>query len=735
MAKKVTVKVGAQETVSKEIPKATSALEQLESKSKSASSSIKMGWVQATAVVYGVVRGIQALKGATDNLVESYISELKTDVKLRGALKATGGLIGLNKKQLDGMAKAFTLATGASNVMVKDAQAVMLTFTQIGKDIFPEVLESAYDMSVMFDTSLSQSVLQLGKVINDPRMAEGLRRIGVSLSAAQTAAIDAAMEMGNLKKAQHIVLDELKREFGGVGRLLGESIIGDMGRWDEAMRGLKSTAGGIFAAFKKGSIETLMPIVNDLTAWLEKNTPKIYSIFSQLPEIAGDSFKIILKMLEIAFSAESVGFLFGRLADQIGIAIISAFKTIPYAFALMVKGLGDAWTKFWNETVLGKKTIPIGPHEGGAPGSILDIYKITKDKTSGAQPMLSWAEILQQYYIKSGTELVNNLKAAGYDIGAAASSVVDNYDKLLDENAALIEATKNLETKIDTGVEKFDKLNLGVEKMTEAVGSVMDSYIAAYRPEEYEEPGGGGVYVSGFSMMLGKAGDAVMAFGGKLLTAVSQLQALQAVMAPLNVIIQSAVNIIAPAINKVLAPVIGALVVLGKALGKIIIPALEALAPIIDKLADVFIWLYNNVFRHIGNALITIVGIITNTITGLINAVLTAVNWIPGVNIDLLPHMDIEAAWLPTITKTQMEKEGVSWLAAHTDAFRDKDTDTKSIYGGNTTVQRVPDIYIYQYFQGPVIGEGGMVEVGREVVGAITEFVGAGGKVTFLEAT
>jgi hypothetical protein len=55
------------------------------------------------------------------------------------------------------------------------------------------------------------------------------------------------------------------------------------------------------------------------------------------------------------------------------------------------------------------------------------------------------------------------------------------------------------------------------------------------------------------------------------------------------------------------------------------------------------------------------------------------------------------------------------------------------IHGGNTTVQRVPDIYVTNNFNGPVFGFQDKAGAGEAIVDAIQAHVGAGGEVTFLE--
>jgi hypothetical protein len=85
-----------------------------------------------------------------------------------------------------------------------------------------------------------------------------------------------------------------------------------------------------------------------------------------------------------------------------------------------------------------------------------------------------------------------------------------------------------------------------------------------------------------------------------------------------------------------------------------------------------------------------------------------------------------------------------AWVSAATSAtpeFTLEDPDLTgledefgtSFYGGNTTVQQQPDIYLYLTVQGNVIGAGGLVEVGELTARSITEYIGVGGKPTWLE--
>jgi hypothetical protein len=80
----------------------------------------------------------------------------------------------------------------------------------------------------------------------------------------------------------------------------------------------------------------------------------------------------------------------------------------------------------------------------------------------------------------------------------------------------------------------------------------------------------------------------------------------------------------------------------------------------------------------------------------------------------------------------KLEKISMEGLeAAGEEAMTPEETEG---VGSSTTIQRVPDIYIYQTFQGPIIGAGGMREFGEFTADALKEYAGIGGRIHIAEA-
>ena len=204
-----------------------------------------------------------------------------------------------------------------------------------------------------------------------------------------------------------------------------------------------------------------------------------------------------------------------------------------------------------------------------------------------------------------------------------------------------------------------------------------------------------------------------------LLDGFAKLDSMMAVLDPLNTIFRAMMETLAPIVDGLLAPVIGALNIIGKTLAAILIPALDFLAPVIEWLAKAFVWLYNNAILPFGNFIISIVVLLK---------ALGEVIW-----------YIVSGQWgkLGTINIAEdMEKYKLKPIdvAALTTAGGGAGGGGKGGPSSSTTVQQVPDIYVYQTFAGPVIGAGGMAEVGRFTVEGIQAYLGTGARVQFLEA-
>ena len=191
------------------------------------------GMVGAQAIIGGVKmawRGLQQLGRESIALAKEQVD---SEQKLSAALRATGGVVGITKQEMMAYATQLQSVTTIGDETVIKAQALMVTFKKIGKDVFPEAIKAAADMSAMFGQDMSQSAVQLGIALNDPITGiSRLKKIGITFSESQKESIARFVEQNDIMSAQKIILGELQTEFGGVAEELANT---DVGRMEQSL--------------------------------------------------------------------------------------------------------------------------------------------------------------------------------------------------------------------------------------------------------------------------------------------------------------------------------------------------------------------------------------------------------------------------------------------------------------------------------------------------------------------
>ncbi len=167
-------------------------------------------------VIAGVAAGARAAFNFGKQSLELAKVQARAEAQLAATIKSTGAAAGLSSRELKNLASALQATTNFGDEATIQAEALLLTFTNIGRDTFPRALESILDVSTALDQQLSTSALQLGKALNDPiRGVSALTESGVQFTIQQKEQITALQESGRLFEAQGIILSELEKQFGG----------------------------------------------------------------------------------------------------------------------------------------------------------------------------------------------------------------------------------------------------------------------------------------------------------------------------------------------------------------------------------------------------------------------------------------------------------------------------------------------------------------------------------------
>lgn len=216
------------------LDKADSKLKALGSGIVDVGKKIAIGLAGATAgaVAFGVA-SVKAYSEAQDTIEQT-----------NAVIKSTGGAAGVTAGKVTELATALQKTTKFGDEEIRSAENMLLTFTNIGKDVFPDATKTVLDMSQALGQDLKSSSIQLGKALNNPIDGiTALTRVGVKFTDQQKEQIAKLVEAGKTMEAQKIILKELSTEFGGSAEAAGTTFSGKLAQLKNSLNDVQETIG------------------------------------------------------------------------------------------------------------------------------------------------------------------------------------------------------------------------------------------------------------------------------------------------------------------------------------------------------------------------------------------------------------------------------------------------------------------------------------------------------------
>lgn len=313
--------------------------------------------------LFGAVAGVAALTAGLGVAVKAAMDAEEGQAALNAVLESTHGVAGVTADMANDLASSLQNVTRFEDDTILAAENMLLTFTKIGKDIFPDATETALNMATAFKMGPEQAAVMLGKALQDPiKGMSALQRVGVNFTDAQKEQAKAMVEAGDLMGAQKIILAELAVETGNAARAAGDTFAGKMDILNHKFGDLQEQIGG-----------ALIPILTEVATVLidALGSPEVQSAidgvvqglvgaigflrenFPKLKEIIGNVVKFIAPLLETL-----IGFLTNltKSGQQTGAGMSDAFEKIQavlgavWNFIRPILGsIFQELSKFWTE--------------------------------------------------------------------------------------------------------------------------------------------------------------------------------------------------------------------------------------------------------------------------------------------------------------------------------------------------------------------------------------------------
>lgn len=274
--------------------------------------------------IFAIKQVGDAVAGMVGGLMEDAINAQSIAKATDAVVASTKGVAGMSADAVAELASSLSKVAPFEDEAIQGAENMLLTFTNIGKDIFPDATEAVLNMSQALGQDLKSSSIQLGKALQDPITgASALRRVGVALTDQQEEQIKKFMAVNDLASAQGVILKELSTEFGGAARAAGETFAGKMTILQTQIGNVKEAIGG--------------PLIGILGSLMTKLTPLVTAFGEWLPGAIDDFMNAISPGIKV------VGDFMGAVGELGGRALDKLREWAPYAqaaFELVQEGLG-----------------------------------------------------------------------------------------------------------------------------------------------------------------------------------------------------------------------------------------------------------------------------------------------------------------------------------------------------------------------------------------------------------
>jgi len=263
--------------------------------------SLRSNVLNVKTAIAGAFAGIggAALVGS---VIKATAEAEKVMAQLEARLKSTQGVAGLTKDELVDMASGLQQVTTYGDEAIISAESMLLTFTKLGKDVFPAALEATLNLATAMDTDLNSAAIQVGKALNDPvKGVAALSKAGIQFTKDQRDMIEALVKTGRTADAQRIILGELETQFGGAARAARETLGG-------AFQALQEAAGDLLEG-DSDSLDGVRTSIEDLIELLQSQRVKdgFATMVQGLATIANTAAKSLTEVANFTrFVAEEV---------------------------------------------------------------------------------------------------------------------------------------------------------------------------------------------------------------------------------------------------------------------------------------------------------------------------------------------------------------------------------------------------------------------------------------------
>ncbi len=594
-------KIKAKDESKRATQSASRNMEDMESSAKKVGDTLKKAFTVGAIIAVGA-----KIKDVGRELVQAYAAQERAERQLAAAASNNPYLNEGSVRRLERFASELQQVTTVGDEVTISFAGMLASFGRTEEEI-QAVISAAADLSAATGMSLDSAVRNLNKTFG-------------GLSGELGELIPEVKDLTEEQLRAGEAVELIAGQFDGLAEQMTQSVDGSISQFNNAFGDLKENLGSLVSG-------ALMPLREELT----KGITAWNNYFAAANDVE------LLAQLTAALRGGTIS------SGQAQTGLATAESSLGYVNN-QIEELEDKLEN-WG----------IGDFLGG--GGLGSRRAAEENLERLRQQQETLAGVLEEFRaavaaIPEQETRLPGQTGGGGPAGEAAAGLKDFNDKLklINDKLKLINGKmKDTTSTVEQFGQAFTETDAGMASGGAGGGKDLDKEMAKAKSalDRQDPKSPTGIDLSG---VLGP----LMEFG-------SQISSVAAILDPLKVVFDGMLSVIGPALNEALAPLIGVFFTMGELLGKILVPVFDIVGRAAQALATVFVWLYNNVFRHIGNVIIKFFGGVFNTIIGAINIFISAINALlgfAGVNIGKLKGFDVSSNLLGEISLGDVTSAG-----------------------------------------------------------------------------
>ena len=390
-----------------------------------------------------------------------YDVQAQAIAQVEAGLRSTGNTAGYTSEQLQKMASDLQSKTiFGDEVILKDATAQLLTFTNISGEQFARTQKAALDLATRLDGDLKSASIQLGKALNDPiANLSALSRSGIQFSTDQKTVIKSLTETGRLAEAQTLILDELEKQYGGSAEAAAAAGMG-------GIKQLQNSFGDLQEEFGKVISDMLPPLIDfgkevlasfsNMSEGMKKGIVIITGVVAAVGPML-----VILPHMVAGFAAVKLAIMKGvipALQRMMAFMIANPYLLVAAAVAAITVAVIDSSTALSEyeklQESLAKKMSELGSEAGSQFAKVKQLESAVLDETKAEKDRIAALSELQRMAPEHFGNLT--LETASYE---TLTGAVEQYKQSLMEAARV----KALQKQLDEVTERMVEIEMGAK--------------------------------------------------------------------------------------------------------------------------------------------------------------------------------------------------------------------------------------------------------------------------------